>query len=67
MSKRLLTELRCKSQKQMQMTQKSRDVVLSCRDGAKKAKANLKLNLAKKTKKGFYKFQTSNFIKIIER
>lgn len=49
------------------MTQKSRDVVLSCRDWAKKAKANLKLNLAKKAKKGFYKFQTSNFIKIIER
>lgn len=48
--------------------EKSRDAVLSSRVGVKKAKANLKLKIVKKTKKkGFYKIQTCNFIKIVEK
>lgn len=43
---------RYKSWKQGQVTQeKSRDAVLSSRVGVKKAKANLKLKIVKKTKK----------------
>lgn len=62
-------EVRYKIRKPQQVTQeKSKDAVLFCRDGANKAKANVKLNLVKNTqKKGFYKFQTANVIKIIEK
>jgi len=56
MSKELLTELRCtkeayKMWKQGQVTQeKYRHAVQSCRDGVKKAKTNLELNLSKNEK-----------------
>lgn len=69
MKKELLTKLGHKkkvytSWKQGQVTQEEyRDTVQLCRDGAKKAKAHLELNLArdvKGNKKGFYKYISHN-------
>lgn len=71
-SEKLLTELRCMKEdtrvgSRGRWLRRSRDAVLSCRDVVRKAKAILKFSLVKKIKKGFYKFQTGNFIKIIEK